>query len=179
MNFFDNFFEQLSRKVAQNNSRRSFVTKIGMMIIGSSVSMPILPISRAYGRQISSEKVAEVPDSSNPDDFNSCDYWRYCAVDGFLCSCCGGSLTTCPPGTTPSPVAWIGTCHNPYDGKDYIVSYNDCCGKTACGRCQCSNQVRERPGYQLFLHNDINWCMANENSIYHCTTSVVVGLAEN
>ena len=23
----------------------------------------------------------------------------------------------------------------PVDGKDYIISYNDCCGKTACGHC--------------------------------------------
>jgi methylamine dehydrogenase light chain len=28
------------------------------------------------------------------------------------------------------------------------------------------------------LYNDINWCMANENTGYHCTVSVVVGLAE-
>ena len=25
-----------------------------------------------------------------------CDYWRYCAIDGFLCSCCGGSANPVP-----------------------------------------------------------------------------------
>ena len=42
-------------------------------------------------------------------------------------------MTSCPPGTSPSAVSWVGTCHNPLDGKDYLISYNDCCGKTACG----------------------------------------------
>src|SRR5699024_11783589 len=50
--------------------------------------------------------------------FRSCDYWRYCGVDGFLCTCCGGTATSCPPGAEPSPIAWVGTCHNPKDGKD-------------------------------------------------------------
>ena len=111
-------------------------------------------------------------------DETACDYWRYCAVDGFLCSCCGGSMTSCPPGTSPSAVSWVGTCHNPLDGKDYLISYNDCCGKTACGKCMCAAAERERPGYQMFLHNDVNWCMSNESSIFHCTTSVIVGLAK-
>jgi methylamine dehydrogenase light chain len=28
------------------------------------------------------------------------------------------------------------------------------------------------------LHNDINWCMANTSSMFHCTTAVLVGEAE-
>jgi aralkylamine dehydrogenase light chain/methylamine dehydrogenase light chain len=42
----------------------------------------------------------------------------------------------------------------------------------------CASAERERPGYQMFLHNDVNWCMSNESSIFHCTTSVIVGLAK-
>ena len=42
----------------------------------------------------------------------------------------------------------------------------------------CAAAERERPGYQMFLHNDVNWCMSNESSIFHCTTSVIVGLAK-
>jgi methylamine dehydrogenase light chain len=30
----------------------------------------------------------------DPGDQASCDYWRYCAIDGFLCSCCGGTVNT-------------------------------------------------------------------------------------
>lgn len=87
-------------------------------------------------------------------------------------------MTSCPPGTTPSAVSWVGTCHNPADGRDYLVSYNDCCGKTTCGRCQCNTNTRERPGYRMGVHNDINWCMANQSSLYHCTVSIIVGLDE-
>ena len=49
----------------------------------------------------------------------------------------------CPPGTDMSPVTWIGTCHNPSDGKDYVISYNDCCGKSSCGRCFCNRNERD------------------------------------
>ena len=99
-------------------------------------------------------------------------------MDGFLCSCCGGSATSCPPGRAPSKVTWVGTCHNPADGLDYLVSYNDCCGRTPCGRCFCNTNHGDRPGYRLGVHNDVNWCMANDSSVYHCTVSVIVGVAE-
>ncbi len=110
-------------------------------------------------------------------DEMACDYWRNCALDGFLCGCCGGSVTSFPPGTDVSKVTWVGTCANPKDGKNYLVSYNDCCGKVACGRCLCNFNERERPGYRMGVHNDINWCMANTQTMYHCTVSAIVGQA--
>jgi methylamine dehydrogenase light chain len=75
-------------------------------------------------------------------------------------------------------VAWIGTCRNPDDGKDYLISYNDCCGKTACGRCLCNTNERERPAYRMGVHNDINWCMSNDSTMFHCTLAAVVGVAD-
>jgi methylamine dehydrogenase light chain len=27
------------------------------------------------------------------------------------------------------------------------------------------------------VHNDINWCMANSETSYHCTLSILVGAA--
>ena len=58
-----------------------------------------------------------------------------------------------------------------------LVSYNDCCGKVACGRYLCNFNERERPGYRMGVHNDINWCMANTQTMYHCTVSAIVGTA--
>jgi methylamine dehydrogenase light chain len=58
------------------------------------------------------------------------------------------------------------------------VSYNDCCGKTSCGRCFCNRNEREKPLYKLSLNNDINWCMANGNANYHCSVSVLLGAAK-
>ncbi len=169
MRWLDKLGERATRSVAHATSRRSVLNRIGRVLVGTAFLVPVLPVAR------SAPAAAKKPQT----DETACDYWRYCAVDGFLCSCCGGSTTSCPPGTSPSAVSWVGTCHNPLDGKDYLISYNDCCGKTACGRCYCGGQVRERPGYEFFLHNDVNWCMANSNTTYHCTVSTIVGLGKN
>lgn len=76
-----------------------------------------------------------------------------------------------------SPVTWIGTCRNPTDGRDYIISYNDCCGKHVCGNCFCHRNESDRPVYSPARSNDINWCTGTTNIIYHCSTAIVLGLA--
>lgn len=155
------------RKTAQFHGRRSLLTRLGQVLVGAG-ALPVLPFDRS-----NAQAAGKAPE---PD--TTCEYWRNCAIDGFLCSCCGGSLTQCPPGSEMSKVTWIGTCRNPKDQKDYLISYYDCCGKTACGRCLCNNNERERPGYRMGVHNDINWCMASTSSMYHCTVSAIVGVAQ-
>jgi methylamine dehydrogenase light chain len=188
MHRLDRLFEKSSRSLAQRTSRRSFVAVLGQVLTGSLL-LPLLPIDRVSRAEaaIPGEAAAAPPPHKSPaaaagktgvDDPQSCEYWKYCAIDGFLCSCCGGSSHSCPPGTAMSSIAWIGTCHNPGDGRDYIVSYNDCCGKASCGNCGCNRNERERPLYRLLRNNDINWCIANSESNYHCTVSVIVGLGE-
>lgn len=174
LKWFDKLTEAHSRKLAQHVSRRSALHSISRLLVGAAFTLPVLPFDRSTAHASGGAKGK----AGASDDATACEYWRYCAIDGFLCSCCGGSLTQCPPGTDASKVSWIGTCHNPKDGKDYLVSYNDCCGKTACGKCMCNTNLRERPGYTLGLNNDVNWCMSNDNSMFHCTTASVVGLAE-
>jgi methylamine dehydrogenase light chain len=169
----DQLFERSARALAQRSSRRSLLAGLGQVITGAAL-LPLLPIDRA-GRAEAAEAKKAQPAVNDP---GSCDYWKYCAVDGFLCSCCGGTSASCPPGTTPSPITWIGTCHNPGDGRDYIVSYNDCCGKTSCGNCECNRNEREKPTYRPSRNNDLNWCMANADANYHCSVSVLLGVAE-
>lgn len=76
-----------------------------------------------------------------------------------------------------SPVTWIGTCKNPADGRSYIISYNDCCGRTSCGRCLCVRNEGERPMVRPQANNDINWCLGTKSSIYTCSTAVILGVA--
>ena len=76
-----------------------------------------------------------------------------------------------------SPVTWIGTCRNPGDGRDYLVSYNDCCGKGYCGRCFCNRNEGDRPIYYPHRSNDINWCAGASTNVYHCSTAIVLGVA--
>jgi methylamine dehydrogenase light chain len=189
MRSIDRLFENSSRSLARHTSRRSLLATLGQILTGAAL-IPLLPVDRS-SRAAAAERAApaEPGPAKSPaktgsrakvatDDPLSCDYWKYCAVDGFLCSCCGGSANSCPPGTAPSPITWIGTCHNPADARDYIVSYNDCCGKASCGNCECNRNEREKPMYRPSRNNDLNWCMANADSNYHCSVSVILGVAE-
>ncbi len=167
--WLDRFTERRVRSAAQLTSRRSTLARLGTVLVGGAL-LPMLPFDRSGGKAHAALLPAEDP--------QHCEYWRNCALDGFLCTCCGGTITACPPGTEASKVTWVGTCRNPKDGKDYLVSYNDCCGKVACGRCLCNFNERERPAYKMGVHNDINWCMANTQTMYHCTVSVIVGVGD-
>ncbi|MGH7291647.1 MAG: methylamine dehydrogenase light chain [Myxococcota bacterium] len=168
MTRIDAITQALARRVASHTSRRSLLAFFGRALVGGA-ALPLLPVAR----------IAAGATPSGVQDPSSCDYWRFCAIDGFLCSCCGGSASSCPAGTTPSPMTWVGTCQNPADGKSYVVSYNDCCGTQSCGRCLCNRNEGDRPPYLPWISNDINWCLGSDNRIaYHCSTAVLVSLAD-
>ena len=164
--WIDQTAKEHTTRLAQRLSRRSFLSRLGMMLAGVA-SLPLLPVSRSFAQ----ESISEIGDDQ------SCDYWRYCALDGTLCTCCGGTLTSCPPGSQPSPITWVGTCRNPVDNLDYLISYNDCCGKASCGRCGCHRTERETPVYFPANSGMILWCFGVEDPTYHCTVAVVLGEA--
>ncbi len=168
----DQWMERSGRRLAQRLSRRGFVAKLGVLLVGGT-ALPLLPVARA-----AADSARPEPDATTPEgDPESCDYWRHCAIDGFACSCCGGTQTACPPGAELSAVTWIGTCRNPADDRNYVISYNDCCAKSPCGRCICNRNEGDRPMYQPAKSNDINWCQSASSNMYHCTLAVVLGEA--
>lgn len=183
MGQIDKWTEQATRKLAGSSSRRGFFTKIAGFALGAAV-LPTLPVARASaGEQEEDEKTNKgVPplttgNINDPGDPTSCDYWRYCGIDGMLCSCCGGTHTTCPPGVEMSQIAWVGTCLNPADGRNYIISYNDCCGGAACTRCGCLRSEDDKPVTRPQANNDIIWCFGTESAAYTCTVGIILGVA--
>ena len=176
MKWLDKLTENSSRGLARRTSRRSVLANLSKVLVGGA-AIPLLPVARANANEYPGVNAQSTGNPADPGDPTSCSYWRYCAIDGFLCSCCGGSASACPPGTEMSPITWIGTCQNPADGKHYIISYNDCCGTTSCGRCLCNRNEGERPTYRPQVNNDINWCLGTESNVYTCSTGVVLGLA--
>jgi methylamine dehydrogenase light chain len=179
MNWLDKITENSVRALARRTSRRSVLGGIGTLLVGAA-AMPLLPVARGAESKAPAGKKPPAGTAADPGDPATCEYWRHCAIDGFLCGCCGGSQTVCPPGTEMSAITWIGTCHNPADSKDYVISYNDCCGKSSCGRCFCNRNERDTPLYQPGQSNDYNWCSGStqSNIPYHCSTARIVGTAE-
>ena len=185
MKWLDKLTERNVRSIAQRSSRRSFIATLGAALAGAG-TLPLLPVARGSAGTAADAgaSVDDVPAQStgnpqDPGDPTDCNYWRYCGIDGFLCACCGGTQNACPPGTEMSPITWIGTCMNPADGNNYVISYNDCCGKSSCGRCLCNRNEDDKPVYRPPANNDINWCMGTQSSAYHCSTAVILGLALN
>jgi methylamine dehydrogenase light chain len=171
---FDRAVEQLTRGVAQRTSRRSFLTKVAGFVAGG-VALPLLPVDRSFHlKRARAEAFAE---TAQTDDPTQCNYWRYCAHDGYTCSCCGGTPSVCPAGSSPSPTSWVGSCINPDDGKTYLIAYGDCCGKDSCGRCACLALEGEMPVYRPQLNNDIVWCFGAPTMVYHCTSAALIGEA--
>ena len=115
MKDLDKLSEGVVRGLARMNSRRGVLATIGGLITGGAM-FPVLPVARASGGPAATGYDGVAPQSTgnpmDPGDPASCDYWRYCGIDGFLCSCCGGTASACPPGTEMSPITWIGTCLN-------------------------------------------------------------------
>ena len=169
--WLDDTVERATRRQARLTSRRSLLSRFGVLVIGAGF-YPLLPVFRAGA-------FAEAPGIPEEGDPNNCSYWRYCAMDGYLCGCCGGSATSCPPGTVVSDITWIGTCRNPSDGKHYVISYNDCCGKGACGSCSCQRDEGDTPLYRPQNSNNVNWCAGSQADVpYHCSLAVVIGVEE-
>ena len=180
---FDRLAEKVVRGFASRTSRRSVFSILGGFLAGAA-ALPLLPVARGEDQKPrpGDPTSGEIPplssgNSQDPGDQTKCDYWRYCAIDGSLCTCYGGTIITCPPGTEMSPITWIGTCRNPADQRNYIISYNDCCGGVPWGRCSCQNNQGDRPIVRPQTNNEVTWCFGTKSQSYTCTVAIILGVA--
>ena len=74
----DKTVESLSRTLAQRMARRSFVARLGAVLVGSA--LPLLPVRRGSAASpIAGSK--DFASKAQTKDNTACDYWRYCAID--------------------------------------------------------------------------------------------------
>src|SRR5438552_2061097 len=115
--WLDRLCEGATRALARRTSRRSFLTRLGTALAGTA-ALPLLPVARA-------DEHPAVPDDAalhgEVGDPKSCNYWRHCAIDGFLCACCGGSQNTCPPGTERALAGSVGRFLRVPGGREFLV----------------------------------------------------------
>lgn len=180
---FDALVEALARGASRRLSRRNALSILGRALLGGML-VPLLPVDRVAHAQAAPKGKDGLPRGWYPDDAvqttdpTRCDYWRYCASNGYMCACCGGTPSACPPGTQPSPSSWIGTCFNPDENKHYIIAYRDCCGNAdACGRCECDGAKGEKPPYVPQRNSDVFWCFGATTMVYNCSNAIVIGEA--
>ena len=136
MKWLDAFSENSARALARRTSRRSVLAGLGSMLLGAGM-VPLLPVARGAETKpggAAPRHGAPARRSRRPllrvlaalrDRRLSVRMLRRIAVD-------------VPARHRHVAITWIGTCHNPGDSKDYVISYNDCCGKGSCGRCFCN-----------------------------------------
>lgn len=168
--------ERFSRGLARGLSRRNLITMVGAALTSGCASIPLLPSDRRRAAAPSNGK--SFGETAQTTDDTACNFWRYCALDGYLCTCCGGGVSACPPGTVAPPTAWIGSCLNPDDGETYLIVYRDCCGAEVCSRCSCLNLEGEMPVYRPQLNGDIIWCFGTDDQMaYNCTHAAVLSKA--
>ena len=76
-NRLDALSERLTRRLAQNVSRRSVLSALGKLLVGAAV-LPVLPVSRKA--QAVGAEMSEFAKSAQTKDPTQCNYWRYCAT---------------------------------------------------------------------------------------------------
>lgn len=182
----DRLGERLVRRIASGTSRRSLLSRLGLILVAAP-AFPLLPVERGARAQgtpppgtppgTPGADLTDFQKKAQTTDDTECNYWRYCAIDGSLCTCCGGGVHTCPPGTQASLTSWVGTCYNPDDKRSYLIAYRDCCGTASCGQCGCDNTEEATPAYRPQNNNEIIWCFGTSNMAYHCSTAALVGAA--
>lgn len=135
--------ERVLMRSSQKLSRRSVIRRTSKLVLG------IVGISVAYRV---TTPIREVEAGSH------CGSWCYwCGVCGKRCDLCGGSMTTCPAGTSQGAGYWSTCC----DITCGVRRYYDCCSTGAtCSATKCWNNCPQD-----------TWCPGGSYTTYYCSLS--------
>lgn len=135
----DDIFKQVSERLAQRVSRRSFLERLGrFLILPAAGALPLLPVNRAVAAPTVGPCTNCGCPSGTNNDPTSCQYWKYVGISGYPCINCGGGDSSCPSGSTPGG-CWSQTVRD-CAGRNHLIYYKDCCKTlprlTGSGNCR-------------------------------------------
>ena len=174
MKWLDVFAENSARALARRTSRRNVLAGLGSFLLGAA-AVPLLPVARGAetkrGRAMRPMRIPAIrcpatTGGTAPSTGSS-------AAVAAARNRCARRARTCPRSLGSAPAT------TPATAIEYVISYNDCCGKSSCGRCFCNRNEGDSPLFQPGKSNDYNWCSGNSkaNIPYHCSTARIVGVA--
>lgn len=166
---------ELTRRLSQRTTRRSFLARTGMVLMGTAARMAAEP---ELGRM-----TAQASHSS----YHSCSPCRYCHLCGKPLPDCNGYLYpwSCCPGGSKECGAWAGRCC--CGGTMYTYKYSDCyggspsCGSMWCtkdssmcsewqdaGTYRCTRVLRVATGGACSSHGTAWWSSPDYCNTNHC-----------
>lgn len=106
----------LSAAWSRKMTRRVFADHLAKLLLRAAgvTALTALPIAQEFAGTAAAVNCAST---------------RYCGLTGHPCSCCGGTDTSCPSGS--SPRGWWSQCCGSYE-----YTYQDCCSNISNHSCQ-------------------------------------------
>ena len=185
---------RLGRLMSERTSRRSMLGMLGRWGMGAAGVAIIgsLPVTRAaIASDAPKEMIAGAgrtaaaagdpslfPAFDETGDSSTCEYWRWCNMDGTPSAVRRRRCHHLRPAASPSAEFWVGCCTNPDTGKTYLIAYYDCCGAPSCSNAFCGEPDMQavmydpvlqklRPGNHLVCLRRVSACA--------CTMAPIIG----
>jgi methylamine dehydrogenase light chain len=134
-------------ELAQTNSRRGFLAGIFRLTLSA------VGVSTVY--QIVAPAQRALADSN-------CTQCQLCGMCGYPCDACGGSLSSCPSGSSQGSSSWSACC---FCGSCQTYRYYDCCASEGpCPVTKCTQGC-----------NTQAWCAGSGFAAYYCSLAIASG----
>lgn len=147
-------YRRFSKRLASTSTRGGFLSRSAKWALGvTGVTVASTALSVLNPHQALAQPA-------------ECDKEVWCGLCGKPCSLCGGTISSCPSGSTQGTgLGWTRCCFFSITGW-FNVRYDDCCGGGTCSDSnKCFNAANCSPGGPTWPV----WCSGG----YRCTVAII------